>query len=238
MSAVHFLSMGDGGMTVEFGREVDPAVHSRVLALDAALAAEPIAGVIEASPTYRSLFLQYDPVVIGWNDLKTRLGALIAKAGAKAPAGRRWVVPAVFAPEFGEDLPMVAETKGMTLEQLVTAFCAAEYRVYMIGFVPGFTYLGGLPEPLHLSRRLSPRLLVPAGSVAIGGVQAGMNPIDQPSGWHLLGKTPTRLFDLAREQPCIFAAGDLLTFEPIDADAFAALAERAKSGDPIARLTS
>ncbi|MFY7958808.1 MAG: 5-oxoprolinase subunit PxpB [Elsteraceae bacterium] len=238
MSAVKFLSMGDGGMTVEFGREVDPDVHSRVLALDAALAAEPITGVIEASPTYRSLFLQYDPVAIEWDDLQSRLTALIAKAGSKAPEGRRWVVPAGFSPEFGEDLPMVAETKGMTQEQLVAAFCAAEYRVYMIGFVPGFTYLGGLPEPLHLSRRLSPRLLVPAGSVAIGGVQAGMNPIDQPSGWHLLGKTPTRLFDLAREQPCIFAAGDMLTFEPIDADMFAGLADRAKSGDPIARLVS
>jgi KipI family sensor histidine kinase inhibitor len=238
VSAVRFLSMGDGGMTVEFGRKVDPTVHTRVLALDSALAAEPIPGVIEASPTYRSLFLQYDPAAIGWEDLKTRLGALIAKAGTKAPVGRRWMVPAVFAPEFGEDLPMVAETKGMTQEQLVAAFCAADYRVYMIGFVPGFTYLGGLPEPLHLSRRLSPRLLVPAGSVAIGGVQAGMNPIDQPSGWHLLGKTPTRLFDLARDEPCIFAAGDMLTFVPIDAAAFASLAEKAKSGDPIARQVS
>jgi KipI family sensor histidine kinase inhibitor len=238
MSTVSFLPMGDGGMTVEFGRSVDPEVHSRVLALDSALMAAPIAGVIEASPTYRSLFLQYDPVVIGWDDLKNKLMALIACAGAMAPVGRRWVVPAVFAPEFGEDLPMVAETKGMTQEKLVEAFCAAEYRVYMIGFVPGFTYLGGLPEPLHLSRRVSPRLLVPAGSVAIGGVQAGMNPIDQPSGWHLLGKTPTRLFDLDREEPCIFAAGDLLTFEPIGAAAFATLLDRAKAGDPIARLVS
>jgi KipI family sensor histidine kinase inhibitor len=236
MSGVAFLPLGDGGMTVEFGRGVDPDVHARVLALDAALKAEPVHGVIEASPTYRSLFLQYDPVAIGWDELKEALSERIAKAGSEAPEGRRWSVPAVFAPEFGEDLPMVSETKGMTQEQFVNAFCAAAYRVYMIGFVPGFTYLGGLPEPLHLSRRLSPRLVVPAGSVAIGGVQAGMNPIEQPSGWHLLGKTPVRLFDLTRDQPCLFVAGDILTFEPIDAHAFAALSEQAKSGDPIARM--
>ncbi len=235
MSKVAFLPLGDAGMTVEFGREVDPAIHAHVMALDSALAAHPIPGVIEASPTYRSLFVQYDPVAIGWDDLKAAMLERLGEAGGEAPVGRRWVVPATFSPAFGEDLPMVAEVKGMSQDALIAAFCAAEYRVYMVGFVPGFTYLGGLPEALHLSRRVNPRLVVPAGSVSIGGVQAGMCPIDMPSGWHLLGKTPVRLFDLARSQPCIFAAGDLIRFEAIDVDAFAALSRQAASGDPIAR---
>lgn len=235
MTAVAFLKVGDTGMTVEFGRVVDPDIHVRVMALDSSLTADPIPGVIEASPTYRSLFLQYDPVVIGWDDLCAALTLRLTGGVVQTAAARRWIVPAVFAPEFGEDLPMVAEVKGMTEEALIAAFCAVLYRVYMVGFVPGFTYLGGLPEPLHLSRRVNPRLVVPAGSVSIGGVQAGMCPIDMPSGWHLLGKTPVRLFDLTRDQPCIFAPGDLLQFEPIDAAAFASLTDRAAQGDPIAR---
>ena len=235
MSVAAFLPVGDTGVTVEFGRTVDPEIHAKVMALDAALIVDPIPGVIEASPTYRSLFLQYDPTIIGWDDLRAALTARMSLESGQAVAAKRWIAPAVFAPEFGEDLAMVAEVKGMSQARLVEIFCAALYRVYMVGFVPGFTYLGGLPEALHLSRRVNPRLVVPAGSVSIGGVQAGMCPIDMPSGWHLLGKTPIRLFDLTRDQPCIFAPGDLVRFEAIDPAAFASLSARAASGDPIAQ---
>jgi KipI family sensor histidine kinase inhibitor len=230
--------MGDAGVTVEFGRSVDPALHARVLALDAALADDPIAGVTETIPTYRSLLVLYDPTRLGWDALVAAIGERISAVGAVEATPRRWLVPACFGGVHGEDLALVAGLHGLSEAAAVAALCAAEYRVYMIGFVPGFTYLGGLPEALHTSRRQNPRLVVPAGSVSIGGIQAGICPIDMPSGWHLLGRTPVRLFDLARDPPCLFRAGDRLRFEPVDHDTYQALAAEAAGGEPIARLVA
>ena len=139
--------------------------------------------------------------------------------------------------DFGEDLEWLARTRDLTTDEVVRLHAGALYRVYMIGFMPGFAYLGGLPEELHTPRRENPRTHVPAGSVALGGIQSAIFSIAAPSGWHMLGRTPARGFDLRREPPFLIDAGDLVRFKPISADAFARLDEMAERGEAVAEFT-
>lgn len=226
------FAAGDAALTVELGDVVDPVVNRRVLEFDRRVRSAGLPGVLESVPTYRSLFVQYDPGATGFQDLAARLLPLVPEGDVPAE-GRRWVFPVCYGGEHGEDLEFVAGVHGLSAERVVELHLAAEYRVYMIGFAPGFAYMGGLPAALHTPRRASPRLRIPANSVAIGGIQAGITSIPVPSGWHLLGRTPARMFDLARgDEAFLLAAGDIVRLERIDAATFAAL--EAEPG-PIAR---
>lgn len=211
-----YLPCGDSGLTIEFGRTISPEINAAVLELDRRLAAAAIPGVIEAVPTYRSLFVQYDPLQLGHDELVAALDGMVGTGPAAAAEGTHWRVPVAYGGAHGEDLAAVAERTGLAPDEVVAMHAGAVYRVYMIGFIPGFTYLGGLPDALHLSRRTDPRLSVPAGSVAIGGIQTGICPMVMPSGWHLLGRTPLTLFRLDRDPPVLFATGDRISFVPID----------------------
>ncbi|WP_374447387.1 5-oxoprolinase subunit PxpB [Stella sp.] len=223
LGAPRVLPAGDAALTVELGDTVDPVVNRRVLEFDRRLRAAALPGVRESVPTYRSLFVQYDPGAVDFAGLAAALLRLVPP-GDVPVEGRRWIFPVCYGGEHGIDLEHVAERHGLTPERVVELHLAAEYRVYMIGFAPGFAYMGGLPEALHTPRRPSPRLRIPANSVAIGGVQAGITSIPIPSGWHLLGRTPARMFDLARgDDAFLLAAGDIVRFERIDAATFAAL---------------
>lgn len=229
-----FLPAGDGAVVVEFGSVVDETLSERVMAVDARIAEAAIDGIVETVPTYRSLLVVHDPLVIRARRLIPRLAELAAEAGAATTAGRRWVIPVCYGGNYGEDLEWVARTHGMTPDDVVTLHSEAVYRVYMIGFTPGFTYLGGLPEKLHTPRRETPRTLVPAGSVAIGGQQAAVFSVASPSGWHMLGRTPVRTFDVRRDDPFLVGPGDRVRFSPITAAEFDALAARAEAGDIVA----
>lgn len=223
VTAPRVLPAGDAALTVELGDTVDPVVNRRVLEFDRRVRAAGLPGLLESVPTYRSLFVQYDPARASFEALAATLLPLVPDGDVPAE-GRRWIFPACYGGEHGEDLEYVAELHGMTAEQVVATHLAAEYRVYMIGFAPGFAYMGGLPQALHTPRRASPRLRIPANSVAIGGIQAGITSIPVPSGWHLLGRTPARMFDLARgDDAFLLAAGDTVRFERIDAATFAQL---------------
>lgn len=223
VTAPRVLPAGDAALTVELGDTVDPVVNRRVLEFDRRVRAAGLPGLLESVPTYRSLFVQYDPVQASFEALAAALLPLVPEGDVPAE-GRRWIFPACYGGEHGEDLGYVAGLHGMTAEQVVATHLAAEYRVYMIGFAPGFAYMGGLPQALHTPRRASPRLRIPANSVAIGGIQAGITSIPVPSGWHLLGRTPARMFDLARgDDAFLLAAGDTVRFERIDAATFAQL---------------
>jgi KipI family sensor histidine kinase inhibitor len=224
-----FLAAGDGALVVELGDAIDPAINEAVLGLDAALASANVPGVLETVPTYRSLLVEYDPRVTDRDRLVEALRAL-RHAPAALPAPRRFRIPVAFGGAYGEDLAEVADRVGMAPDEAVTAFTAAEYRVYMVGFAPGFSYLGPLPAPLHLPRRASPRLKVPAGTVGIGGIQAAVYSVPIPSGWHLLGRTPARAFDKRLAEPFLFRTGDLIRFTAIEPDAFAVLEEKAEAG--------
>lgn len=225
------LPAGDAALVAELGDAIDPDLNDAVQALDAALAAATPAGLVETVPTYRSLLVHYDPCL---TDAET-LGALLRDLArgldqAARAAGRRWFLPVCFGGDLGEDLGFVAERTGRTVDEVAALHCAADYRVYMLGFSPGFAYLGGLPAELHLPRRENPRLSTPAGSIMQGGAQAAVSPMVMPSGWHLLGQTPVRTFDLRRDRPFLLAPGDRLRFQAIDRDRFAALSARAEAG--------
>ncbi len=232
--APRILPCGDSAVTVEFGDVIDPDLNGRVLALEDILRRRDPAGLVEIVPTYRSLTVQFDPTLMDYDALVE----LIAREGEalqpRNAVGRRWRVPVVYGGEFGIDLDDVAAHHGMTAGQVVEIHAGAVYRVYMIGFLPGFTYLGGLDPRIATSRRTQPRAKVPMGTVMIGGVQAGIAPVEMPAGWHLLGRTPVRSYMPERDPAFLFAAGDEIVFEPIDASHWERLEKAASAGEPVA----
>ena len=230
------LPSGDSAITVEFSRVIDAAANARVLALDKLLAKEPIAGVRESVPTYRSLLVHYDPVVIGFDDIGTRLLSLAERAAPIATTTRRWRIPVLYGGESGIDLEDVATTLSTTPDDIVARHVAGDYRVAMIGFTPGWSYLSGLEPRLQMPRRQNPRLLTPAGTISIGGVQTGVQCLAGPSGWHLLGRTPVRTYQLGREPTFILEPGDGITFSAIDDKTFAEMDHAADAGDVVAEL--
>ena len=232
-----FLHAGDRALTVELGDAVDEATNRLVVALDKTLAEQDIAGIVEMVPTYRSLLIMFEPALISKQELRQRV---LACWPPNADAGRhyrRWTVPVLYGGEAGEDLAFVAQTHGISPDEVVRLHASAEYRVYMIGFAPGFAYLGGLPERLHTSRRTDPRMRIPASSISIGGKQAAVcPPIEIPSGWQLLGRTPVKTYDPTRSEPFLLAAGDRIRFEPISIDTYRSLSAAAEAGDPVATV--
>lgn len=236
--ALRFLPCGDAAVTVEFGTDIDPQINARVLALDAALNADKAPGLIETVPTYRSVMVQFDPLVFDYDGFELRARSLAATLDAEAKPGRRWKVPVIYGGKFGIDLDATAERHGLTPAKLIEKHSAPVYRVYMIGFMPGFTYLGGLDPSIATSRRVDPRPMTPAGCVSIGGIQALIAGQAMPSGWHILGLTPVRTFMAGREPAFLTAAGDEVVFEPTDASRWDALDRAAAAGEPVAELVA
>lgn len=229
------LQAGDQALVVEFGDAIDARLNRLVQALDRRIADAAIEGVIECVPTYRSLMIVYDPLRVGSAALRKRIKKLVPKSAEAETAARRWTIPVAYGGAHGLDLEEVARSHGLTTDEVIALHSGAEYRVYMIGFSPGLAYLGGLPEQLHTPRRSSPRLRVPASSVSIGGIQAAVFSVEIPSGWHLLGRTPERMFDLRRAQPFLLGAGDRVRFRPISPDEYDRLAARAERGEVVAQ---
>ena len=231
-----FLDAGDAALVIEFGSGIDADINARVLALDAAILAAKIPGIVETVPTYRSLMVQVDPLVFDYDAFVTRARAMIATLDVKGVRGKRWRVPVVYGGEFGIDLEDVAARHNMTPKEVIRRHADAIYRVYMIGFMPGYTYLGGLDPKIMTPRRLDPRAMTPAGTVSIGGIQALIAGCAMPSGWHLLGRSPVITFMASREPATLFAPGDELVFEPTDASKWDALAKRAEAGELLAEV--
>ncbi len=229
------LLSGDTAVTVEFGRTIDMAANQRVLALDRALSAQPIAGVRETVPTYRSLLVHYDPELIAFDELSAKLTALAqAPPITAANDTRHWRIPVCYGGEHGIDLEPAAQKLGLAADELIRRHAAGHYQVAMIGFTPGWSYLSGLDPALALPRHQNPRLATPAGAVSIGGVQAGIQCLAGPSGWHLLGRTPVRTYQLHRTPVFLLEPGDAIHFVPIDAKQFDELDRAAAAGEQVA----
>ncbi len=231
---IRLLPQGEGGITVELGTAVDPAVNARVHALAGAVTRRLGAPVLEVVPSYASLLVIFDPLAIPRARLVRRLAALAREvAGTAAGPPRRVVrVPVCYGGELGPDLEEVARRAGVPPAEVVALHAAPVYRVYLLGFTPGFPYLGGLDPRLACPRLDSPRLRTPAGSVAIAGPQAGIYPVESPGGWRVLGRTPLRLFDPApgASRPFLLAAGDGLRFVPVEREAFDETARAVAAG--------
>jgi inhibitor of KinA len=225
-----FLSCGDTALAVEFGERADRRLSALVLAFADRVKAAAVAGIVEVVPTFRSLMIHYDPLTIAHEDLKQRLGPLLSGLDATERPGRLWRIPVCYHESLAPDLRDVATRTGLTPEQVVKCHGSVTYRVYMVGFLPGFPYLGDLPRELVLPRREDPRTAVPAGSVAIATTQSSIYTLESPGGWHLIGRTPVLLWDLRRDPPAVLAAGDRVAFQPISLDEYGELASRSAAG--------
>lgn len=233
--APRFLDAGDRAVSVEFGDVIDECINDEVVALDAALQGSGTPGLLETIPTYRSLLVAFDPLLISRAEIEALALANCPARLSRGAACTRWTVPVLYGGAHGQDLYGVASLHDLTPEEVIAIHSGAEYRVYMIGFAPGFAYLGGLPQVLHTSRRTEPRLKTPPGSISIGGQQAAVSPpLEVPSGWHLLGRTPVRSYDPNRERPFLFAAGDRIRFRPISLAEYDSMAAEAAAGAVVA----
>jgi KipI family sensor histidine kinase inhibitor len=242
---MRLLDAGDAAFTVEFGDAIDPTLLAAVHALDTAIArlhaAGGLPGLIETMPTFRSLTVFFDPLASGRQALIDALQPLFEAAEHAAPVeGRRWRLPVCYEGDAGPDLAETARTIGASVDEVVALHSGTEVSVYMLGFLPGFGFMGELPGKLRLPRRAEPRVRVPAGSVAIAGSLTAIYPWESPGGWHLLGRCPVPLFDATRDAPALLAVGDRVRFEPVSTDEFrrldAALQDR--EIDPTHWLTS
>jgi len=229
--SVRFLPCGDTALAVELGDRVDRRVSALVLALAARVKAAAVAGIVEIVPTFRSLTIHYDPLTVPQSELKARLAPLLSDLDASDSPGRLWRLPVCYHQSLAPDLAEVAARTRLSPEQVVERHSTVTYHVYMVGFLPGYPYLGDLPPELELPRRDNPRTAVPAGAVAIATTLTAVYALESPGGWHLIGGTPAPLWDLRRDPPAILAAGDRVRFEPIALGDYEALSRRIAAGE-------
>ena len=221
--------MGDRALVIEFGDRADPELSASIAAAAQHLRAAPPPGVLDIVPTYTTLALHYDPVAIGvgstpYDALIQRIETwLHAQADAKLSPGSLVEIPVCYGGIYGEDLDEVARQHGLTPAEVATIHAGTDYRVYMLGFVPGFAFLGDVDARIATPRRDTPRPRVPAGSVGIGGDKTGVYPLETPGGWHVIGRTPAKMFTPKAEPPCLLDAGDTVRFVAISQTEFDAL---------------
>ncbi|MGK6352793.1 5-oxoprolinase subunit PxpB [Parapedobacter sp. DT-150] len=226
-----YHALSECAVTLTFEQRIDAGVSRRIQWLDHAVRGQPFEGFRAAVPAYATLTVYYDPLIVvnsptlsGISAFERVVHFLTALqdrlADTPLPDERIITIPVCYGGEYGPDLDAVAHQLGLAAEEVIQVYSTAEYQVHLIGFIPGFAYLGGLPERLETPRKATPRVSVPAGSVGIGGQQTGVYPLDTPGGWQLIGRTPLRMFDPARTHPALLEAGDCVIFQPISAEEF------------------
>ncbi|WP_066367410.1 5-oxoprolinase subunit PxpB [Neobacillus fumarioli] len=223
MDSDQFAPLGDSGIIVKMGDGIDQKTHEKVQALARLLQKHPFEGIIEIVPGFTTVAVFYDPIRLfhlgiefPYNWVLAKLKEIMATLPETSVKDARVVeIPVCYGKEFGPDLEVVAVHNGLTPDEVIRIHSETEYLVHMIGFAPGFPYLGGMDERIITPRRSTPRLKIPAGSVGIGGEQTGIYPIESPGGWQLIGRTPQRLFRYEGEPPSLLQAGDLVRFRPI-----------------------
>jgi KipI family sensor histidine kinase inhibitor len=236
------LALGDAAWTVEFGQIINADINARVMGLADKISsirkANPlIAAVTDVVPTFRSLTVHFNPQEAEADVLGAQLLALANEGNQQAQEGRHWLLPVCFDSAFAPDLPRLAEAKAMSEAAVIERLLATEFRVYMIGFLPGFPYMGGLPPELAMPRLASPRQRVPAQSLAVAGEMCAVYPWESPGGWNLLGRTPVQLFDLRHvSQPAMLAAGDWVRWHAVDVAEYERLLTKCQNGQ-LARET-
>lgn len=235
MSA-RFLSLGDRAVTVEFAAEITPEARAAVARLDAAITAARSEGrlgaVVDVVPTFRSLTLHFDPLMTSRAGIEEEVTPLIDDAGgAQAVASARWVLPVLYGGDGGPDLSRLATAAGISEDKAIALHADTEVEVYMLGFQPGFAFMGDIDEALRQPRLTDPRTLVPAGSVAVADRLTAIYPWESPGGWHLIGCCPVPLFDATKDRPSLLSPSDRVSFEPVEAVRYAALDKALRAGE-------
>lgn len=232
MKHVRILMAGDRSIIVEFGNVIDPKLYGKVAALNTYLKEHPVYGVIETIPTYRSLMITYNPLVLPYAALVDKVKEILKDLrGTAKKAKKVFTIPVCFQGDFAPDLDYVAQYHNTSTNKIIREFCAQDFLIYMIGFTPGFPYVGGVPDTLVTPRLASPRVEIPAGSVGIGGAQLGIYPIASPAGFQLVGNTPVSLYDPNREpNPVLLEAGAYIRFASIEMDEYEAIKAQTLAG--------
>lgn len=229
MSA-RFLPAGDSAIAVEFGREIDLNINNQVAAMrtviEAAIDEGKLKGIVELVPTYGSLLVVYDQLTVGYAGLIEQLKILAeGLEGVEIPDREVVEIPVVYGGEYGPDLGIVAQLNSLSEDEVIKRHSEAEYPIYMLGFVAGFPYLGGMDKSIAAPRKQTPRLKIPAGSVGIAGQQTGIYSVESPGGWQIIGRTPLKLYDADREKTILLRAGQSIRFKPITEAEYEAMTE-------------
>lgn len=212
---------GDRAILAEYGDAIDERVNEKVRAVTELLRRRSVDGIDLILPSYRSIGIRFDPLIITVSKIENILSSLESELDTAAiPEARTVEIPVCYGGEYGPDIGFVAGHNGIDPEEVIRIHSAAPYRIYTIGFAPGFFYLGGLDPRLHTPRMETPRAKVPAGSVGIAETQTGAYPIDSPGGWRIIGRTPLRLFDASRPEPFFYQAGDSIRFMPVSPETY------------------
>lgn len=226
-----YLTAGDRALTVEYGNEISEDISNKVRAMMVALELNKIEGVIEIVPTYRSLMIHYNPLDIEYDNLVRQLRLLEGKLNdISMPEPEVIEIPTLYGGEYGPDIENVAHHNGITVEEVIKIHSSKEYLIYMLGFTPGFPYLGGMDEEIATPRLKVPRTKISQGSVGIAASQTGIYPIDSPGGWQLIGKTPLKLYDPNREVPILLKAGNYIKFMPISKEQYKSIEKDVNDG--------
>jgi KipI family sensor histidine kinase inhibitor len=220
------LPAGDTALVVEFGERIDRHLSAQVLALARRLSELRLDGLIETVPSFRSLMVHFDPLVLSVEALGARIDALLGASRTTETAGRKWRLPVCYDVSLAPDLEDVAARTGMSPDEVVERHSRVNYYVYMLGFLPGMAYLGDLPPELALPRRANPRLKIPAGSLAIANTMTSILPQETPCGWHVIGRSPVAFFDLDPVPQALLAPGDTVAFTPVSLREFETLSKQ------------
>jgi len=226
-----FLAGGDKAFFIEFGNAVAPALQRRVQRLMLVIRNEKIPGLVEAIPTYRSLLIHYDPLQTSPKELRDRLESLEQRLeDSEFPEPTVTEIPAVYGGEYGPDLEFVAKHSGLTPEEVAQIHTSTTYLIYMLGFLPGQPYLGGMSSRIATPRLETPRTRVLRGSVGIAGNLTGIYAVESPGGWQIIGRTPIRLFNPHKEPPALLQAGNYVTFVRITLQEYTRIEEMVQQG--------
>ncbi len=213
---IKYLPSGDKAVVMEFGNEISKDINSKIRNFMRLMDGTKIKGIEELLPTYRSITIMYDPSETGYQELISKLDALAGRTVEGEEEKIRIVeIPTLYGGEFGPDIDFVAGHNNLTADEVIKIHTGTDYLVYMLGFTPGFTYLGGMSKKVATPRLPSPRAKIPAGSVGIAGEQTGMYPSETPGGWQLIGRTPIQLYNPKKEPPVLLNAGDYVRYVSI-----------------------
>ncbi|MDF2677618.1 MAG: kipI [Bacillota bacterium] len=213
---IKYLLAGDKALLMEFGNEISKDINAKIRNIIKFLEEENLDGIEELLPTYRSIMIMYDPLKIQYDELIKTLDDLSNKTAEGEKETIKIVeIPTLYGGEYGPDINFVAEQNNISTDEVIKIHTGTDYLVYMLGFTPGFTYLGGMSEKIATPRLSSPRKKIPSGSVGIAGSQTGMYPSETPGGWQLIGRTPLKLYDPSKEPPVMLNAGDYVRYVSI-----------------------